>query len=474
MKNRPRASGGALVGELAKVVGEGRAVAPVPPSHLHDASVSRGLRGRADALVVPETEQQVRAAVAWCCARDVAIVVRGGGSGYAAGAVPGLGEDPRPVVVLACEGLNRVLSVQPGAWRMHVQAGVTTATVRRLARESGLLYGPDPGAGEVSHIGGNIATNAGGPHTLGHGTTGRWVTGLSAVVAPGETLSVGGPLTKDAAGYDLRGLLVGSEGTLGVITSAWLRLVPAPAAAGALAAFYPDLDAGAAALTAVREAGLTPSALEFLDGGALAAAAAGFPGDVPPQAMLGVLAEVEGDPASVADALAELKEVLRAGAIAVASYADERQRRALWRWRDGVSPAVVARLGGKLSEDVVVPVERLAEAIGGVLRIGDAHGLPACSWGHAGDGNVHGTFLLDPADADAPARAQSAAEDLFALAVGLGGSVSGEHGLGWVKRGALALQWDPAALRLHDAIKRAWDPGDVFNPGKKVAAASTR
>src|SRR5438270_10758032 len=182
----------------------------------------QGLRGHADAVVAPADVAGVQALVRWCYAHEVGIVPRGGGTGFAGGAVPFGG------VVCSLERLDRVRSFEPELWRLHLDAGVTTARVHRLARESGLYYPPDPGAAEQSQIGGNIACNAGGPHAFKYGVTGAWVTGLEAVVAPGELLSVGGPLRKDVAGYDLRAALVGSEGTLGIVTAAWLRLVPAP------------------------------------------------------------------------------------------------------------------------------------------------------------------------------------------------------------------------------------------------------
>src|SRR5207253_1961597 len=181
--------------------------------------------------------------LAWCYEHEVPLVPRGGGTGLAGGAVPVDGG-----VVLALERVDRVRAFDPRLWRMHVDAGVRTATVRRLARENGLLFPPDPGGAEQSQIGGNIATNAGGPHAFKYGVTGRWVTGLEAVVPPGDVIAVGGPIRKDVAGYDLKSLLIGSEGTLGIVTAAWLRLVPAADAASPVAGFYAGTGEGCAAL----------------------------------------------------------------------------------------------------------------------------------------------------------------------------------------------------------------------------------
>jgi FAD/FMN-containing dehydrogenase len=335
-----------------------------------------------------------------------------------------------------------------------------------------LLFPPDPGAAEQSQIGGNIATNAGGPHAFKYGVTGAWVSGVEAALAPGDLVTIGGPLRKDAAGYDLRSLLIGSEGTLGVVTAAWLKLIPAPEASLPVVAFYAGPADGCAALEAVLANGLVPAALEYLDEGALAAAKGAFPGAVPNKARFMLIADADGAVEEGTRVRSELVEALTEGAASVHAPAEPREIAQLWRWRDGASLAVTAQRGGKVSEDIAVPVDRLYEAIDGTLQIGRRHRLPACSWGHAGDGNLHSTFMIDPGDGHELARAEQAAEELFALATQLGGSVSGEHGIGVVKAGALELQWGPAVLAKHEAVKCAFDPKGLLNPGKKVARAS--
>ena len=440
--------------DLERIVGAEHVLEPTA-TYVQDASIASGVRGRADAVVRPGTAEEVAAVVAWCYANDVAVIPRGGGTGFAGGAVPLDGG-----VVLSLERLKRVRSLDPLLWRMEVEAGLPTADVHRLARENGLFYPPDPGASESSQIGGNVATNAGGPHTFKYGVTGTWVTGLEAVVAPGELVRLGGPVRKDVAGYDLRSLLIGSEGTLGVITSIWLRLIPAPEAAVPVVATYPDAAAGAEAMQAVLASGVVPAAIEYLDGATLRAGASGFPGDA--SAGFALIVEVDGTAAEVERGLAEVREALGADVVVPDDV------RAFWAWRGGVSHAVTAQRGGKLSEDVAVPLDRLAEAVEETLAIGARHDLEACSWGHAGDGNLHSTFLLTPGDDGEAARAQQAAEELFAMAIRLGGTVSGEHGLGVLKNGQLSRQWDPAAVALHKAVKQALDPKGLLNPGKKV------
>jgi FAD/FMN-containing dehydrogenase len=352
---------------------------------------------------------------------------------------------------------------------MEVEAGVTTAEVRRRAREVGLRFPPDPGAGEQSQIGGNIATNAGGPHAFKYGVTGAWVTGLEAVVPPGEVVRLGGPVRKDVAGYDLRSLLVGSEGTLGIITAAWLRLVPAAEAAYPIVASYADVGAGCGALDEVLGSGVHPAAIEYLDAGALRAASRRFPGGLVPGAAFALVVETDGAEAAARAERDLLLEILAPAALACHAPTSREDTAALWRWREGVSLAVAAVRGGKLSEDVAVPVERLREAIEETVAIGARHGVEACSWGHAGDGNLHATFLVGATDRAGLERSEVAARELFGLALRLGGTVSGEHGLGLVKGGQLRRAWEPRAVGLHEAVKRAFDPKGLLNPGKKLA-----
>jgi FAD/FMN-containing dehydrogenase len=350
-----------------------------------------------------------------------------------------------------------------------VEAGLRTAELHRLARTNGLFFAPDPGAAEQSQLGGNIATNAGGPHAFKYGATRAWVSGLEAVLADGEQIELGGPVRKDVAGYDLLGLLVGSEGTLAVITAAWLKLLPAPDVVLPLVALYPDTASGCAAIERVIGSGLQVATLDYLDAGSIAAAAIGFPGELPANAGFMVIVEADGSASEAERLRDEVREALGEELLALHAPTTRREIEALWSWRSGIGIQIAAQRAGKVSEDIVVPVERLAQAIEETVAIGARHGLTALSWGHAGDGNLHSTLLVDPGDPAEIERGEVAAEELFALAVGFGGAVSGEHGVGWVKRGQLARQWSPAALALHEGVKHLFDPKNLLNPGKKEA-----
>ncbi len=460
--------GSAIASELGRLLGAEHVLSapPAQSPYNRDSSNRRGVEGRADAVVLPGSAQEVAAVVGWCYAHDVPIVARGGGTGLLGGAVPTHGG-----VVCSLERLRRVRELEPGLWRMFPEAGVSTRDVQRLARENGLMFAPDPGAAEQSQIGGNVATNAGGPHALKYGVTGAWVAGLEVVLAPGELVQVGGWAAKDVAGYDLKSLLIGSEGTLGVITAVRLRLLPAPESAIPVVVFLPSREDGCAAICAVFEAGLRPSVLDFMDADTLAITARAYPGEVPLDAGFALICELDGSRAEARAQRDALIELLGDGALAVHEPDDAR---ALWRWRDGANPAVTAARGAKVSEDVVFPLERLADGLGRFEQVAAQHGLRSCAWGHGGEGNVHATVLVDPSiDAELDA-AEAAGEELFALVAELGGSVAGEHGVGLLKRGRLEAQWDRKAVELHEQIKRLFDPKGLLNPGKKLARYPAR
>ena len=451
-----------LARELARVAGSASVLAPEEfGRYSHDATIQRGLRGRPDAVVCPPDAQAVARVLHFCYEHSLAIVPRGGGTGLAGGAVPIDGG-----VVVSLERVRAVRSIDPELGRIHVEAGLSTAHVARLARENGLLFAPDPGAAEQSQIGGNVATNAGGPHAFKYGATGSSVAALEVALAPGELANVGANTRKDASLYDLRALLVGSEGTLGIITAVRLALPPAPEAKLGLVAFLEDATAAQRAVLALLASGLVPAVIDFLDTRTFAATASSFPfSDTrAPQNAFALLLELDGAPAEVERAHEELVEVLTGNGLLAFEHP---HAGALWRWRDGLNGVLAGIRGGKVSEDICVPPERLEEAIECVYAIGEELSLECCAWGHAGDGIVHGTFLADSSTQEERERALSAGERLLLEAVRLGGSISGEHGVGCVKRAAISAQWDARTLAAERAVKDALDPKGLLNPGKK-------
>ena len=424
--------------------------------------MGRGVQGTADAVVLPSTAEEVAATMRWCYEHDVPLTARGGGTGLAGGAIPVVGG-----VVIGFERLNRVRQFDPLLWRIHVEAGVTTGDVQRLARENGLRFPPDPGAAEISQIGGNIACNAGGPHAFKYGVTGHWVTGIEAVIPPGEIVTIGGPIRKDVAGYDLKSLLVGSEGTLGLVTAAWLRLVPAPELELPVIGLYRDAEAGISAIERVLASGVVPAAIEYLDGVTLSFSGDAYPFGIPPDAAFMVITEADGAETEARRVAAELQDALADDAVAVHSPAEPSEVTDLWRWRGGAAFAILAQRGGAFSEDIAVPLDRLRDVARETLEIGKRHDVPALSFGHAGDGNIHSTFLFSPENLDEEQRADDACHELFDLALRLGGTVTGEHGIGWLKRGQLEHQLGATGYDLHLRVKQAFDPKNLLNPGKK-------
>ncbi|WP_320669225.1 FAD-binding oxidoreductase [Patulibacter defluvii] len=458
----------ALARDLSRIVGEAHVQAPVERAELlQDATESRGLRGRALAAVAPADADQVAAVVRWAAGAGVPLVPRGGGTGFSGGAVPGAADDDPPAVVLATDRLSGSPLLVPEDWTASFPAGMVTAEVQRRCLEAGLFLAPNPGSAESCLIGGNVATNAGGPRSFRYGPIRSWLTGVEAVLGDGERVRLGGRVRKNVETLDLLGLLCGSEGTLGVITEVSLKLQPAPELALPAVAVYADREAGLAALAATMASGVVPTAIEFLDGVALTAGAASFPGGLPDGARFGVLVEALGQ-AEVARIEARLlAEAIAPDALRVHAPTERAAVDALWRWRDGVSLAVTAARGGKLSEDLVVPAHRLGEALEAIDRLGERLGVEVTSWGHAGDGNLHATVLVDRTDAAALARAEDAAHAMLDVAHELGGALSGEHGIGLVKREA-AARLDPPLLAAQAAVKAALDPAGIMNPGRKL------
>ena len=359
--------------ELSRLVGAEH-VLQAPPSSPYnsDSSRRRGLTGRAQAVVRPGTAEEVAAVLGWCYAHDVPLVARGGGTGVSGGAVPMEGG-----VVCSLERLSSVRELEPALWRMFPEAGVSTRDVQRLARENGLFFGPDPGAAEQSQIGGNVATNAGGPHALKYGVTGAWVAGLEVVLAPGELIEIGGWVRKDVAGYDLKSLLIGSEGTLGVITAVRLRLLPAPEAAVVLVVLLGDARGGLRGDHRTARGGGAPvGARLHRRRDACGAARAGIPGRgaCRRRRAFALIVEVDG---SSAEVRAQRESVLAAlGARRSRSRSRPMRRRCGAGGTESTRRVTGAR-GAKVSEDVVFPVERLG-AGAGALR-GDRRRRTVCA-----------------------------------------------------------------------------------------------
>lgn len=430
-------------------------------AYAYDSYGASGLRQVPDAVVFPGCTDEVAGVVAVCAGHRAAVVPRGAGTGYAGGAAAQGG------VVLSLCRMARTSAVDREAMRIAAEAGVITDTVIGAAAAAGLYYPPDPGASSTSTIGGNVACNASGPHSLRYGSTSDHLAAMTAVLADGRVLRLG----EGGDATHLMPLLCGSEGTLAVITEVVLRLHPAPCARASLAATFAGMQQAGAAVAAITALGVLPAALEFLDRGALDAVAATGAGDVAPGAGALLLVELEGTADAVSsEADAVRGELSRAGGTVEPATSPEDAAR-LWRLRKSVSAAVARVQIGKINEDVVVPRDRVDELVERSRAIGRERGLRVVNFGHLGDGNVHTTFLIDPRVPGERLRGAAAVEQLFSDVLSMGGSLSGEHGVGVAKLAFVEQQLGAAQVNLMRRIKEAFDPLGVLNPGKKIPPA---
>jgi glycolate oxidase len=389
------------------------------------------------------------------------VVPRGAGTGVVAGALACGGG-----VVLSLERMDRILEIRPGDLTARVQPGVVLARFQAEVERHGLFYPPDPNSVDLCFLGGNVAENAGGPRALKYGVTRDYVLGLEVVLATGEVLRLGRQTIKGVAGYDLVGLLVGSEGTLGIVTEITVKLLPRPRHVATALVCFPDVASAAGAVTRVLAAGVLPRCLELIDDVSVQAIAQGSPFQLPPGAGAALLFETDGnDEEQVFAEMARVAEMVRgdaAGEVIVAQ--NEAQRRDIWETRKYLSVALSKLRKGKLGEDVAVPRSRIPEMVARSREIGRRHGLLVATYGHAGDGNLHCNVLYD--GEPERAAADAAVGDILRAAVDLGGTITGEHGVGLAKRDYLAYEQGEAVMGLERRLKALFDPLGILNPGK--------
>jgi glycolate oxidase len=416
-----------------------------------------------DAVVFAESTADVSVVLAFAHERGIPVTTRGAGVGYVGGCVPVQGG-----IALSVMRMNRILGMHPEDGVAIVQPGVITRDLQDAALAVGWEYPPDPASLKECSIGGNIATNAGGPRCLKYGVTRSYVLGLEVVLADGRLLRTGGRLHKNKTGFDLVGLFTGSEGMLGVVTEATLRLIPKPACRAMLAAIFPEFSMAAAAVQAILNAGHLPSALEITDTFTLEAARKRLGAETFPPGNAHLIVEIDGRPAAVTSELEEIHQLLQSlGASFIERAPDEESCERIWKLRREFSYALRDTGLTKLNEDIVVPRSKLVELVEFAKGLQADTGIPVACFGHAGDGNIHTNLMVgDYADPEVKERADRALDLLFQWVLENNGAITGEHGVGLAKKRWIRQALGEVSFEVHQAVKQALDPAGQLNPGK--------
>ncbi len=434
------------------------------PAHLLPYSYDATARFQhlPDAVARPGSREEVAELLAALSEAKVPAVPRGSGSGLSGGTVPIQGG-----VVLEMNRLNALLEVDRENLTATFGPGLVTGEFSRLLEPMGLMYPPDPGSTVVSSLGGNVAECAGGMRALKYGVTRDYVIGLEAVLASGEIIRTGGKSTKDVAGYDLTRLLVGSEGTLAVITEITVRLVPVPEDRGTALAVFTDLQGAARAVSRIVAARIVPASLEFLDATTIRVVEDFTKAGLPAGQGAILLMQQDGAREVVSRDLAAMVDICRqSGATEVRQATDRDEADRLMAARRATLPALARIRPTTILEDATVPRSRLAEMVSQVEEIARRHRVTMATFGHAGDGNLHPTALTDTRDREELERVEEAFDEIFRAALALQGTITGEHGVGLAKAAYMEERFGPATLALMRRIKDAWDPGGILNPGK--------
>jgi len=417
-----------------------------------------------DAVVRPRSTESVARVLRFAHQHRIPVTPRGAGHGYVGGCVP-----LRGGIVLALERMSRIKEINPRDFVAVVQPGVVTQKLQDAVERRGLFYPPDPASRKESFIGGNIVTNAGGPRCLKYGVTRDYVLGLEVVLADGTVLRLGGRTHKNKTGFELHRLFVGSEGLLGVVTEATLKLLPLPPYRACLAVGFESMRSAVRALHAILGAGFLPAALELADAFTLAAAYRRTRSPRLQGCRAHLIVELDGQERSVRGEVRTLRQIVQRQKplfVEVGLGAD--QCEAVWQIRREFSYALRDTGLTKLNEDVVVPRGRLEDLFAFAARLQRKHGLAVACFGHAGDGNIHTNVMVDLKQPGAQAKSETALDELFQQVLAWGGSITGEHGIGIAKQRWWPLAVSPEGRRLHRTIKRALDPRGILNPGKFV------
>ena len=415
-----------------------------------------------DVVVHPGTTEEISRIVQLANEERIPILPRGAGSGFTGGSLPVHGG-----IVLALTRMNRILEIDTDNLIAVVEPGVVTGRLQKEVERLGLFYPPDPASKDFSTLGGNIAECAGGPRCVKYGVTRDYVLGLTVVTPTGSIIRTGGRTMKNVVGYDLTRLFVGSEGTLGVVTQIILRLLPKPEARKTMLAAFASIDGAAQAVSAIIRGKIIPATLEFMDGAAIDCVRRAARLDLPPECRAVLIIEVDGDRALLAGQTQTILDIIRPlGVLETRTAETAEESEAIWQVRRSVSPSLRALNPHKFNEDIVVPRSRVPDMIRLLEAISARYGVPIVNFGHAGDGNIHVNVMVDLHQPGMEDTVRRVLPEIFRAAVGLGGSVSGEHGIGTAKAPYIALELDQPTLAAMRAVKQALDPNNIMNPGK--------
>lgn len=420
-----------------------------------------GLEGYPSAVIWPRNTQEVVRVMGYAYQNEIPVVPRGAGTGMTGGSIPSKGS-----IVLSLEKMNRLIDLDANNLNVLVEPGIINGRLQRDIEYLGFFYPPDPASMNFCTIGGNVAENAGGPRALKYGVTRDYVMEIEAVLPNGRVITTGVRTTKGVVGYDLTRLLVGSEGTLAVITKIRLRVLPLPEEVITMLAIFNDLEASGSAVSKIIASRIIPRTLEFMDREAIMAVENFKPIGLPLDTEALLLIELDGHPSAITKEAEKIADICRALDADLSIAEDEAARNKLWEYRRAVSPALYHLNPTKINEDIVVPRNRIPDMLKGLRKMSEESRIKIVNFGHAGDGNIHVNLMVDREDKEEYQKALKLVENIFSMTLNLGGTISGEHGIGLTKARHIGMEIKESELDLMRGIKTIFDPKKILNPGK--------
>lgn len=450
-----------IVAELKNIVGEENVSTTKSErlTHSYDATQHIFLP---DAVVYAESTEQVQKIVVLASEHQIPLLPRGAGSGFTGGTLPVAGG-----IVLVLTRMDRIIEIDCDNLIAVVEPGVVTADLQREAEKVGLFYPPDPASKEFSTLGGNVAECAGGPRCVKYGVTKDYILGLEVVTPKGDIIKTGGQTLKNVVGYDLTKLIVGSEGTLGIVTQITLKLLPLPQSKKTMLVQFETIDGAAQAVSQIIRSKIIPTTLEFMDRASIDCVRKASPIELPEQVNAVLIIEVDGETDLIEQQARRISELLTPFGVVDVHVADTHEEsEKIWQVRRIVSPSLKKVNPDKFNEDIVVPRSRVPDMIRALERISSEYGVPIVNFGHAGDGNIHVNVMVDLREEGMKEKIEEVMENVFSAAIQLKGSISGEHGIGTSKAKYLGKEIDPVTLSYMKQIKQVFDPQNILNPGK--------